>query len=317
MIKHLFFIRCGRLEDANSTSLKDKSKRKVQRMGLKLSQICPQLERAIHTYHPAAKESCHKVLKAGGLSLRLIEELSPNDDLLHALYTLPEEIQNVVIITKKKELQDLFRYILPKTLPFLEKKELFLPSAALVHVEVPVAWKAINKKTCHFKQLLLAQDLPEQFPFQTNKGIEYRDRPAYYYSQSAVIPYRISEGGLEVLLISSSSGRKWGVPKGIAEPGMPPWDSAAKEAFEEAGVKGNVLDQRLGAYLYAKWGSHCNVEVFPLQVIEELPDEQWEESHRGKQWLPVVQAAQRVSVPELAELIKQLPNNLSEGVMHG
>ena len=49
--------------------------------------------------------------------------------------------------------------------------------------------------------------------------------------QSGVIPYRVREGQVEVLVITSSDGLRWVVPKGLVEPGMTAADSAAKEAL--------------------------------------------------------------------------------------
>ena len=67
-----------------------------------------------------------------------------------------------------------------------------------------------------------------------------RTRPDHYYRQSAVIPYRLREGRVEILLITSRKGKRWVVPKGILEPELTPAESAAKEAREEAGVSGRI-----------------------------------------------------------------------------
>jgi phosphohistidine phosphatase len=120
--------------------------------------------------------------------------------------------------------------------------------------------------------------------------------------QSAVIPYRVRAGAPEVLLITSSDGRRWGVPKGLLEPGMTPAESAAKEALEEAGVLGQVVAGPLGTYDYEKWGATCRVEVFLLRVDEVL--DAWDEPHRQRAWLGVEEAAARVSPPGLAALIR-------------
>ena len=36
--------------------------------------------------------------------------------------------------------------------------------------------------------------------------------------QSGVIPYRIMDGQIEVMLITSSGGKRWVIPKGLIEP---------------------------------------------------------------------------------------------------
>jgi 8-oxo-dGTP pyrophosphatase MutT (NUDIX family) len=45
---------------------------------------------------------------------------------------------------------------------------------------------------------------------------------------------------LEIMLVTSRGTQRWIIPKGWPKRGMPPYDTAAKEAFEEAGVIGKV-----------------------------------------------------------------------------
>ena len=101
-------------------------------------------------------------------------------------------------------------------------------------------------------------------------------KPNWLYRQSAVIPYRLREGRLEIVLVTSNSSKHWIFPKGIIEPDMTPEASAAKEALEEAGVIGSPSSELISVYEYKKWGGICNVQVFPLEVTEVLSD--WDES---------------------------------------
>lgn len=309
MKKQLFLMRSGRLEEKGSESLKEKSKRKVQRMGVKLGQLCGDIDCAIHTKSPAAEVSCHKALKAGGFSLKLIDGPKKSKELLKTVRSLPHDSQNVLIVAKRKELD-----CLAKT-PFLPADMLF-PAAGILHLEFQGDWKDLKLGNCKIKSSVLPNDLPELFPFNTGEQIEYRDRPAYYYTQSAVIPYRIQNNTVEILLISSSSGRKMTVPKGISEPDMTAWDSAAREAFEEGGVRGEVTDELLGTYRFEKWGSECSVEVYPLKVTEELSDLEWEESHRKRIWLTADKASELVTVQALVPMIQELQLKILNEVGH-
>ena len=125
--------------------------------------------------------------------------------------------------------------------------------------------------------------------------------------QSAVIPYRIQNGKIEVMLITSSTGKRWVIPKGLIEPDMTPQDSAAKEAWEEAGLLGKVFPDLLGTYEYHKSGYTCQVEVFLLQVQTVL--ENWPEaSCRKRQWVSIPKAIKRVNEPELKQILADLPN---------
>lgn len=102
-----------------------------------------------------------------------------------------------------------------------------------------------------------------------------QNKPLYYYSQSGVIPYVRKNGRPMVMLITTRKKKKWTLPKGIIEPGYSPTASAAKEAFEEAGVRGKIYGQRFDYFEYYKWGGTCTVDVFLMEVDEML--EQWPE----------------------------------------
>ena len=121
-------------------------------------------------------------------------------------------------------------------------------------------------------------NLPKKFPFPDPDGSEQRDRPAYYYTQSSVIPYRVHNGRVEILVIASSKKKHLVVPKGIKDPGLTPQASAAKEAWEEAGVEGEVATEPLGEYRYEKWGGICTVTVYPMKVTRMVPEDEREES---------------------------------------
>jgi phosphohistidine phosphatase len=137
-----------------------------------------------------------------------------------------------------------------------------------------------------------------------------REKPGYFYRQSAVIPYRVRQGKPEILLITSQHRRRWLIPKGIIEPDLSPAASAAKEALEEAGVEGRVGTEPLGRYQYEKWGGTCTVEVFVLEV-DRVHDE-WAEDHRQRLWLSPAEAADRVDEEDLARLITELSSSLGE-----
>src|SRR5579864_7278170 len=60
-------------------------------------------------------------------------------------------------------------------------------------------------------------------------------------SQFAALPWRRGpDGGVEVLLITSRETHRWVIPKGWPIKGKSAWKSAAREAFEEAGIQGKI-----------------------------------------------------------------------------
>ena len=125
--------------------------------------------------------------------------------------------------------------------------------------------------------------------------------------QSGVIPYRIMDGKMEVMLITSSASKRWVIPKGLIEPNMTPEDSAAKEAWEEAGVLGQVFPNLMGIYEYYKSGCTWQVDVFLLQVETVLDN--WPEAYKRKrQWVSIPKAIKRVDEPDLKLILGDLPH---------
>ena len=133
--------------------------------------------------------------------------------------------------------------------------------------------------------------------------IEFERRDVY--EQSAVIPWKLINGKLRVCMVTSRGGKRWVVPKGLIEPGMSPGESAAQEAWEEAGLRGEVSAEPVGHYSYRKWGGVCEVDVYLMRVTDEA--ETWLESFRSKQWISVGKAVEQTREKDLRKLIERLP----------
>lgn len=131
--------------------------------------------------------------------------------------------------------------------------------------------------------------------------------------QVAALPWRIGKNGVEILLVTSRGTGRWILPKGWPEPGEELWDSAAREAAEEAGVEGSIGHREIGSFFYNKmlqsgmeW--RCQVPVFPLEV--DVESKRWpEKSERARRWFPASQAANLVREADLGELIARFAEN--------
>ncbi|MFM7364821.1 MAG: NUDIX hydrolase [Cuspidothrix sp.] len=121
--------------------------------------------------------------------------------------------------------------------------------------------------------------------------------------QSGVIPYRIREGKVEILLITTRKRQGWVIPKGGLCKGMSPYDSAAKEAWEEAGVLGRVTTEKLANYKYRKRGNTYKVNLFLLPV-ETVLDDWTEATTRERKWLEIQQAAELVTETSLKRIMQ-------------
>jgi 8-oxo-dGTP pyrophosphatase MutT (NUDIX family) len=132
------------------------------------------------------------------------------------------------------------------------------------------------------------------------------------FDQSAAIPYRYEDGEPRLLLVTSRRKKHWVVPKGIIEPHLSPSESAAQEAWEEAGIRGRVRPEPVGEYEYDKWGGTCRVRVFLLEVTEELTE--WPEAFfRERRWVSVAEAARLVDQAGLRRLLLLIPGLLGFG----
>lgn len=137
------------------------------------------------------------------------------------------------------------------------------------------------------------------------------NKPDYYYSQSAVLPIKEENGEYFILLITSRNKNKWIIPKGIIEEHLTPWESAEKEAFEEAGISGKAHKNSIGNYKYKKWGGICDVEVYPSTVEFEVDD--WPEmAFRKRKWFRACKAIKKINNKQLKMLIKKYIKNNSK-----
>lgn len=124
--------------------------------------------------------------------------------------------------------------------------------------------------------------------------------------QAAVIP--VADG--RVCMVTSSSGRRWVVPKGMIDAGCTPGEAALIEAWEEAGLVGTLDRDPAGSYLYEKYGRTHHVLVYVMHVTEMAVD--WPERDvRKREWVEPMAAADRVEELGLREIIESVGRTLS------
>ena len=126
-----------------------------------------------------------------------------------------------------------------------------------------------------------------------------------HFDQSGVIPYRKKNGKVEVMIVTSIRRRKWIIPKGFIEYRMSPFQSAKKEAFEEAGIKGGNGTRILGSYKVKKRGSELLIKIYSMKVTRIFKDYP-EKNLRKRKWFTVSDAAKKVEIDELAKMIRKL-----------
>ena len=131
----------------------------------------------------------------------------------------------------------------------------------------------------------------------------------FNFKQSGVIPYRKNNGVLEILLITSIKKKKWIIPKGYIEFNLSPFESAKKEAFEEAGIIGSNETIELGTVELKKGMGVTHMIIFSMEVIKTL-DDYPEKDLRKRKWFSTDEASSKVSIPEIPKLILSLQNSI-------
>lgn len=139
-----------------------------------------------------------------------------------------------------------------------------------------------------------------------------KQKASKVFKQSGVVPYRVKNGTTEVLLITSRKSQNWVVPKGGIVNRMSPHDSAAKEAWEEAGVIGQVNPNKFGSYKYRKNGNIYRVQMYSLPV-EAVAQEFPEAAVRTRRWVDVDEAVRLVLQPSLKRILKQFVKRSGDG----
>lgn len=126
-------------------------------------------------------------------------------------------------------------------------------------------------------------------------------------TQYGALCWRLRRDSLQVLLVTSRDTGRWVIPKGWPHEGSDGAQSAAREAWEEAGVEGTADPRCLGVFGYDKLHPRqesvpCVVGVYGLRVqrlLRRFP----ERAERRRKWFSVEKAAKRVAEPELRVLL--------------
>lgn len=133
--------------------------------------------------------------------------------------------------------------------------------------------------------------------------------------QSGVIPYAIVDRTPVFLLVTSRQRGRWIFPKGRIAKGMEPWESAKREAYDEAGVEGEIATRSIGSY--RAWKTRgmrrfvIEVEMFPLRV--ESQDEKWlETGERYRHWVTLAEAKRLITDKRIVELVRAFARKLRE-----
>ncbi|GHA31266.1 NUDIX hydrolase [Devosia pacifica] len=130
----------------------------------------------------------------------------------------------------------------------------------------------------------------------------------------AALPYAIVDGRIAFLLVTSRRRGRWIVPKGNLMEGRSWAESAAIEAFEEAGVEGEIGSTPIGSYMTISKGRRTQVHVFPLLVTHQ--HDSWDEKgQRHRHWVLMPEARRLLGQRQLTTIVSRYHRKLSQSAM--
>ena len=125
-------------------------------------------------------------------------------------------------------------------------------------------------------------------------------------TQAGVLPFLFKRGILHVVLVTSSSGSRWIIPKGKLESGMTHKQVALMEAAEEAGAIG-ILEPGMSALCHLD--DKRELYLYPMRVATLLS--LWPERLvRRRVVLPIHQALLRILDVDLARAVRSLSRQI-------
>ena len=134
--------------------------------------------------------------------------------------------------------------------------------------------------------------------------------------QIAALPVRMGPSARpEILLITSRDRHRWIIPKGWPIKGKADHEAAAIEAYEEAGLTGEMRKAPVGSFQYRKFedgghGEATRVDVYLMRVREQRQD--WPERHqRMSLWCDIDETLIILDEPDLARLISAIRDQLA------
>lgn len=129
--------------------------------------------------------------------------------------------------------------------------------------------------------------------------------------QACAIPFRRADAVVEFCLITTSGKGTWSFPKGIIDPGETAPETALKESYEEAGLRGAIVGPPLGSFAYRKWETRLEVTVLLMHVTEAAA--QWPEAGlRQRRWAELSEARGLLERDALRDLLERAAERIGE-----
>jgi len=118
--------------------------------------------------------------------------------------------------------------------------------------------------------------------------------------KTGVVATREKNGQTEVLLVSTKN-KGWGVPKGNLMPELGKKKTALEEAYEEAGVLGEINGGKKATIEHPDW----TLDLYPMKIsklLKKWPEMDW----REREWVPLKKINKKLGYQALVECVEEL-----------
>ncbi|MEN8894846.1 MAG: NUDIX hydrolase [Yoonia sp.] len=125
-------------------------------------------------------------------------------------------------------------------------------------------------------------------------------------AQFAALCYRYKNDKLQVCIVTTRNTGRWILPRGWPTHKKTAYDGAAIEAFEEAGVTGQVFPNAVGTYVYDKPIDDGVAPVLVVVYAIHATDvaKKWpEKAERKRKWVSLKKAAAKLDEPGLKQIV--------------
>jgi adenylate cyclase len=154
----------------------------------------------------------------------------------------------------------------------------------------------------------LGEEVTRREEYQTAEMAIHGAPESLGMCQLGILPYTYIDRRLYILLITSSSGNRWILPKGRQEPDMTPHEVAVMEAVEEAGVLG-TLRQDLRSRCQMADGRY--LQLYAMKISKLLKS--WPEAHvRRRRLFTTSHALEMIGDPGLAKAVRRLAASINK-----
>ncbi len=122
-------------------------------------------------------------------------------------------------------------------------------------------------------------------------------------------PFLIKKGKIHIMIITSTSGKSWILPKGHPEDELNKPQVALLETYEEAGIRGVVFNRKLAKEFKRKEGG--SLLIYPLLIKKILDENNWpEKSSRKRRLVSINKALGLVTKQEHLRAIEYFSSEL-------